>query len=48
MRNGQELSELGLFIGDDGKLSIFHDDHECEVTGVVSNVFGESLIGKVK
>lgn len=47
MRNEQELSEL--FIGDDGLLSVFNQEHECEVIAIQHNMFfGEILIGKVK
>jgi len=47
MQNGQELSEM--FIGDDGLLSVFNDEHECEIIAIRYNIFfGEILIGKVK
>ena len=41
-----ELSEI--FIGEDGLLSIYHNNHECEITGALSTVFGDSLVGKQK
>lgn len=46
MKNEQELSEI--FIGEDGLLSIFHNDHECEVVGGNSDIFCDSFIGKQK
>ena len=39
--NGEELSEL--FIADDGLLSMWAYDDECEVTGLGENVFGYGL-----
>jgi len=46
--NGQELSELQLFIGNDGLLSLFHNHQECEVIGGNTNIFGDTLVGKLK
>lgn len=48
MRNGKELSDLELFIGEDGLLSIYHNDQECEITGCKSNIFGDGLVGRPK
>jgi hypothetical protein len=41
-KNGEELSEL-FISGDDGLLSFYHGDDECEVTGLGENVFGLGL-----
>ena len=43
---GQELSQL--FIGEDGLLSVFLNDNECEVVGFECNIFMEGFTCKEK
>ena len=45
MKDRKELSDLELFIGKDGLLSIYHNDQECEVIGCKSHIFGDALVG---
>jgi len=40
-KDGQELSEM--FIGEDGVLSIFLEDDECEVVGFISTLFCDAF-----
>lgn len=35
--NGEELSDM--FIGEDGILSVFIEENECEVVGFASTIF---------
>lgn len=44
--NGQELSDM--FIGEDGILSVYFKDEECEVTGFMSTIFADSFVVKPK
>jgi hypothetical protein len=37
--NGQELAEM--FVAEDGRLSIYHKDEECEVVGFESTVHAD-------
>jgi len=46
-RNNQELSEM--FIGDDGLLSQFIDDQECEIIRIDHHrIIGDVVSGKIK
>ena len=44
--DGQELSDL--FIGEDGKLSVYYKDDECEVVGFVTTIFCDCFEVKLK
>lgn len=39
--NGEPLSEM--FIGEDGLLSVFLGDDECEVVGYISTIFSDAF-----
>lgn len=43
---GKELSQL--FIGEDGLLSAFVNDDECEIIGFQTTIFFEAFLIKVK
>ena len=43
---GIELSQM--FIGEDGTLSIFLQDDECEIVGAISTRFGDGFNCKAK
>jgi hypothetical protein len=40
--------ELPLFIGEDGKLTVFYNNLECEVIGARTTIFCDSWMGTVK
>ena len=44
--NGEPLSDI--FIGEDGILSVYHQDNECEVIGFTSNVLFDAFVIKLK
>ncbi|MHA1988513.1 MAG: hypothetical protein ACW98D_17925 [Promethearchaeota archaeon] len=47
--NGQELSDNELFIADDGKLSLYNGDTECEIVALSDNIFfGLILLSRAK
>ena len=43
---GQEFGEM--FISDDGLMSVFFNDDECEVTGYMFTIFADAFLCKIK
>lgn len=44
--DGQELSDI--FIGEDGTLSVFFNEDECEIVGFITTMFFDCFEVKLK
>lgn len=45
----KQSNEIPLFIGEDGKLTAFYNDLECEIIGARTNIYkGDGWMGKAK